>query len=51
MRFSKPVAIEDTVTFTGTVTRIEGGVLEADITATNQRGEAVLKHTVVKARL
>lgn len=48
VRFSRPVAIEDTITFTGTVTSVLNGVVTAEITATNQRGEAVLKGVVAE---
>ena len=51
VRFSKPVAINDTITFLGTVTKIEGGVLQAQIQAKNQAGDEVLKGAVVEARL
>ena len=51
LRFSRPVAPRDVITFTGTVTAIENGRLTAEIDATNQRGEDVLKGTVVEGRL
>lgn len=47
-RFSRPVAIDDVVTFTGTVTTIEGELVTAEISATNQRGQDVLKGVTVK---
>lgn len=51
VRFSRPVAPNDVVTFSGTVTAIEDGVLTAEIDATNQRGQALLKGAVVQGRL
>lgn len=51
VRFSRPVAPADVVTFTGTVTSVENGTLVAEIVATNQRGEDVLKGAVVEGRL
>lgn len=50
VRFSKPVAIDDTITYEGKVTSIEGGKLVAELSAKNQRGEAVLKNAVVEGR-
>lgn len=51
VRFSRPVAPLDVVTFNGRVTAIENGVLTAEINATNQRGEGVLKGVTVKGRV
>jgi 3-hydroxybutyryl-CoA dehydratase len=51
VRFSRPVALEDVVTFSGTVTTVEGNLVKAEIAATNQRGEAVLKGAIVEGRL
>ncbi len=51
VRFSRPVAIEDTVTFEGRVTAIENGVLTAELSAKNQRGEDVLKGAVLEGRV
>jgi 3-hydroxybutyryl-CoA dehydratase len=48
VRFSRPVRIEDTITFEGKVTKVEGGRAVAEITAKNQAGEDVLKATVVE---
>ena len=48
VRFSKPVALEDVITFTGTVTSIANGVLSAELSAKNQRGEDVLKAAIVE---
>jgi acyl dehydratase len=49
VRFSKPVRPEDTVTFQGKVTSVQDGLLTAQVSATNQRGEDVLKGAVVEA--
>jgi acyl dehydratase len=50
VRFSRPVAIEDTITVVGKVVRVEEGLLVAELTARNQRGEDVLAGAVVEAR-
>ena len=50
-RFSLPVSPEDTVRFTGKVAKVEDGKLVVEIAATNQRGQEVLKNTVVEASL
>ena len=49
VRFSKPVRIDDVVTFEGKVVSVEGGRLQAEIVAKNQNGEEVLKNAVVEA--
>lgn len=51
VRFSRPVALEDTITFTGKVTAIADGKLTAELSAKNQRGEDVLKGAVVEGRI
>ncbi len=51
MRFTKPVAIDDTITFTGKVVEVDGGRLKAEISAKNQKGDDVLKGAVVEARV
>ena len=51
VRFSRPVAPEDTVTFSGKVISVENGKLLAEISATNQRDEDVLKGAVVEGRI
>lgn len=51
VRFSRPVSPNDVVTFTGTVVSLENGKLVAEIAATNQRGEAILKGAVVEGRV
>jgi 3-hydroxybutyryl-CoA dehydratase len=42
-RFSRPVALEDTLTFKGVVTDVDGNRLKATVRAENQKGEEVLK--------
>jgi len=51
VRFSRPVAIGDVISFNGKVTAVDGARLEAHVSATNQRGEDVLKHAVVEFTL
>ncbi|NVJ26298.1 MULTISPECIES: MaoC/PaaZ C-terminal domain-containing protein [Myxococcus] len=51
VRFSRPVRPEDVVTFEGRITAIEADRLTTEVTATNQRGEAVLKGAIVEASL
>ncbi|RKH20119.1 hypothetical protein D7Y13_09245 [Corallococcus praedator] len=51
VRFSRPVLPEDTVTFQGRVTAIAEGRLSTEVTATNQRGEPVLRGAVVETSL
>ena len=51
VRFSRPVMVEYTITIVGKVTSIEGGVLTAQLSAKNQKGDDVLKNTVVEARV
>jgi acyl dehydratase len=51
VRFSRPVAPNDTVTFTGKVISIEHGKIVAQIDATNQRDEDVLKGATVEGRV
>lgn len=51
VRFSRPVLPEDTVTFQGRVTAIADGRLTTEVTATNQRGEPVLRGAVVETSL
>lgn len=49
VRFSRPVKVEDTVRFEGTVTGLQAnGRWTAEIKAANQRGEDVLKLAVVE---
>ena len=51
VRFSRPVMIDDTVTYTGKVTAIDGGKITVEVQAKNQTGEDVLKGAVVEAEL
>ncbi len=51
VRFSRPVKPEDTITFRCTVKSVEGGAVVAELAATNQAGEEVLKHGLVELRL
>lgn len=51
VRFSRPVAIGDVITVQGKVSKIENGVLTADLKAQNQKGEDVLKGAIVEARV
>lgn len=48
VRFSRPVAPGDTVTFQGTTRKVENGRAVAELTAKNQRGEDVLRGAVVE---
>jgi len=49
VRFSRPVAIGDTLQFDGKVVSVANGRLVAELIAKNQRGEEVLKGAVVEA--
>jgi 3-hydroxybutyryl-CoA dehydratase len=49
VRFSKPVHIDDTITFEGKVTALDGGKLVAELSAKNQNGEEVLKNAQLEA--
>lgn len=49
VRFSKPVAPGDRVTFEGKITRVEGGRAYGEISATNQKGDDVLKAAIFEA--
>ena len=51
VRFSRPVAPDDVVTFTGKVVSIEHGKVVAELEAVNQRGENVLKGAVVEGKI
>ncbi len=48
VRFSRPVALEDTLTFKGLVTEVDGQRLTARVSAHNQRGEEVLKDVTLE---
>jgi acyl dehydratase len=50
-RFTKPVAVGDVVTFQGRCTAVSADTLRIEVSATNQRGEEVLKGAVAEARL
>lgn len=50
VRFSRPVAVGDVVTFSGQVTAVESGLVRATVGAKNQRGEDVLKGAQLEAR-
>lgn len=43
VRFSRPVHLEDTLTFEGTVTEVTDRLVRARVVARNQRGEDVLR--------
>ena len=49
-RFSRPVALEDTLTFKGVVTAVDGKLLKAKVSAENQRGEELLKEVGLECR-
>src|SRR5215208_6503979 len=49
-RFSRPVAIGDTVTFDGRCTAADAGSLVLEVRAVNQRGEEVLKGSRAEVR-
>lgn len=49
VRFSRPVKLEDTISFQGKVDSKEGGKVVLSISAKNQKGEDVLKGAVVEA--
>ncbi len=48
VRFSRPVAPDDTVTFEGKVVKVEGGKATAELSAKNQRQEDVLKSAIIE---
>src|SRR5260221_5158260 len=49
VRFSKPVNIDDVVTFKGRCVSITGGTIKVEVNAVNQKGEDVLKHATAEA--
>lgn len=51
VRFSRPVQVGDVIRLKGRVTRLEGGVATAEVTAVNQRGEDVVRGGLVEARV
>ena len=48
-RFSRPVQVGDVVTFRGRCAAVEGGRVRLEVSATNQRGEEVLKGASAEA--
>lgn len=48
-RFSRPVLIDDTVTFEGRCTSVEGSVVRVEVSVRNQRGEDVLRNALAEA--
>jgi len=48
-RFTKPVQVGDVLTFKGRCAAVDGATLKLEISATNQRGEEVLKGAVAEA--
>lgn len=50
VRFSRPVAPLDTITFTGRVTACDAGQVQVQMSAKNQRGEDVLKGVQLEGR-
>lgn len=51
VRFSRPVALDDTITITGKVTQVQDGKVVAELSAKNQKGEDVLKAAIVEGRV
>ena len=51
VRFSRPVMIDDVVTFSGKVTEVANGRAVFEISAKNQKGDDVLKGAVVEVRV
>lgn len=49
VRFSRPVAPGDTITFEGRCVAVEGGTVRVEVAALNQRGEEVLKGASAEA--
>jgi 3-hydroxybutyryl-CoA dehydratase len=50
-RFTKPVQVGDVITFRGRCAAVGGGLVRLEISATNQRGEEVLKGASAEAHL
>jgi acyl dehydratase len=48
-RFARPVSVGDEVRFEGRCVAVEGRRVRVEVTATNQRGEAVLKAAFAEA--
>jgi 3-hydroxybutyryl-CoA dehydratase len=51
VRFSRPVAVGDVVTYEGRVTAVENGVVTAAVSARNQKDEDVLKGAQLEGRV
>lgn len=51
VRFSRPVMIGDTLTFNGTVTKVENGKVTCELSAKNQKGDDVLKGAIVEGKV
>lgn len=51
VRFAKPVFIDDTLTFEGVITEVDGPRITAKLSAKNQRGEEVLKNAELTAEV
>ena len=50
VRFSRPVAIDDTVVFSGRIVAVSSELVRAEMAAKNQRGEDVLRGVVLEGR-
>ncbi len=50
-RFTKPVQVGDVITFQGRCAAVEGGLVRLEVSATNQRGEEVLKGAAAEAEV
>jgi 3-hydroxybutyryl-CoA dehydratase len=48
-RFTKPVQVGDTIRLEGRCTAVEGGTVRVEVSATNQRGDEVLKGATAEA--
>jgi acyl dehydratase len=48
-RFTRPVQVGDVITFQGRCTAAEAGRIKVEVSATNQRGEEVLKGALAEA--
>jgi 3-hydroxybutyryl-CoA dehydratase len=50
-RFTKPVQVGDVLTFRGKCTSVDGRTVKLEISATNQKGEDVLKSAVAEGHV
>jgi acyl dehydratase len=50
-RFAKPVQVGDVLTFSGRCAAVSGRHVKVEVSATNQRGEEVLKGAVAEAEV